>query len=445
MTKPGVAVVVLAAGQGTRMKSRLPKVLHPVAGLPMLRHVLNAATTLEPDRVVVVIGRDQQTVAQAAAPAATAIQDPPQGTGHAVMAAMPALDGFTGDVIVIFGDTPLLTPDLLGRLLAARRAESNPAAVIVGFTPADPAAYGRLIVAADGPLQKIVEFKNASAEERAVRLCNAGLMAIDGARLPGLLKKLSTENPQGEYLLTDIVEHANARGWTCRVVEADPVEVMGINNRAELAVAEAAMQQRLRERAMQAGATMIAPETVFLQADTVLGRDVVIEPFVIFGPGVVIGDGVTILGHSHIVGARIEAGASVGPYARLRPGAEIGPDAHIGNFVEVKKSRIEAGAKVNHLTYIGDARVGARANVGAGTITCNYDGFGKYHTDIGAGAFIGSNSSLVAPVKIGDGAMVAAGSVVTKDIAADALGVARGRQENVTGYAARFRAARKKS
>lgn len=444
MTKPGVAVVVLAAGQGTRMKSRLPKVLHPVAGLPMLRHVLNAAAALGPEHVVVVIGRDQEDVARAAAPAITAIQDPPRGTGHAVMAAMPALQDFSGDVIVIFGDTPLLTPDLLTRLLAARRADGNPAAVIVGFTPEDPAAYGRLITA-DGALKRIVEFRNASAEERAVRLCNAGLMAIDGARLPALLEKLSAENAQGEYLLTDIVEHANARGWTCRVVEADPVEVMGINNRAELAVAEAAMQRRLRERALLAGVTMVAPETVFLQADTVFGRDVVIEPFVIFGSGVTVGDNVTILGHSHIVGARIEAGATVGPYARLRPGAEIGPEAHIGNFVEVKKSRIEAGAKVNHLTYIGDARVGAKANVGAGTITCNYDGFGKYHTDIGAGAFIGSNSALVAPVKIGDGAMVAAGSVVTKDVEADALAIARGRQESVAGYAARFRAARKKS
>ncbi len=445
MTKPGVAVVVLAAGQGTRMKSRLPKVLHPVAGLPMLRHVLNAAAALGPEHVVVVIGRDQEDVARAAAPAITAIQDPPRGTGHAVMAAMPALQDFSGDVIVIFGDTPLLTPDLLTRLLAARRADGNPAAVIVGFTPEDPAAYGRLITANDGALKRIVEFRNASAEERAVRLCNAGLMAIDGARLPALLEKLSAENAQGEYLLTDIVEHANARGWTCRVVEADPVEVMGINNRAELAVAEAAMQRRLRERALLAGVTMVAPETVFLQADTVFGRDVVIEPFVIFGSGVTVGDNVTILGHSHIVGARIEAGATVGPYARLRPGAEIGPEAHIGNFVEVKKSRIEAGAKVNHLTYIGDARVGAKANVGAGTITCNYDGFGKYHTDIGAGAFIGSNSALVAPVKIGDGAMVAAGSVVTKDVEADALAIARGRQESVAGYAARFRAARKKS
>lgn len=445
MAKPGVAVVVLAAGQGTRMKSRLPKVLHPVAGLPMLRHVLNAAAALGPERVVVVIGRDQEAVAKAAAPAVTAIQHPPRGTGHAVMAAMPALQGFSGDVVVIFGDTPLLTPDLLTRLLAARRAEGNPAAVIVGFTPTDPAAYGRLIVGGDGALEKIVEVKNANAEERAVRLCNAGLMAIDGARLPRLLEQLSADNAQGEYLLTDVVEHANARGWTCRVVEADPVEVMGINNRLELAVAEAAMQQRLRERAMLAGVTMIAPETVFLQADTVFGRDVVIEPFVIFGPNVVVGDNVTILGHSHFVGARIEAGASVGPYARLRPGAEIGQDAHIGNFVEVKKSRIEAGAKVNHLTYIGDARVGAKANVGAGTITCNYDGFGKYRTDIGAGAFIGSNSSLVAPVRIGDGAMIAAGSVVTRDVEADALGIARGRQENMSGYAARFRAAKKKT
>jgi bifunctional UDP-N-acetylglucosamine pyrophosphorylase/glucosamine-1-phosphate N-acetyltransferase len=434
-----LAVVILAAGQGTRMKSKLPKVLHPVAGQAMLRHVLDAAAVLRPDRIVVVTGKGQDDVAAAVAPATVAIQHPARGTGHAVMAAMPALKGFTGDVLVLYGDTPLLTADLLKSLLAARRAKADPAAVIVGFRPVDPAAYGRLIVDGKGALQKIVEFKNAAADERAVRLCNAGLMAFDGARLPVLLKKLSDKNPQGEFLLTDTVEHANAKGWTCRVVEADPVEVMGINTRGELSIAEAAMQQRLRAAAMAAGVTMTAPETVYLRSDTKLGRDVTIEPFVVFGPKVSVADDVVIRSHSYIEGATIARGATIGPYARLRPGARIAEGAHIGNFVEVKNADIEAGAKVNHLTYIGDARVGAKANIGAGTITCNYDGFDKHHTDIGAGAFIGSNSSLVAPVKIGDGAMVAAGSVITRDVPADALSVARGRQEDKPGVAAVFR------
>jgi len=439
MAKRAVAVVVLAAGQGTRMKSRQPKVLHPVAGLPMVRHVLNAAAALKPERVVVVVGKGQEAVAEAVAPARTAVQEPPRGTGHAVMAALPLLKGFTGDVLVLYGDTPLLTADLLRRLLAARRAKSDPAVVITGFTPGDPAAYGRLIVGRNNALEKIVEYKNASAAERAVRLCNAGLMAIDGARLPALLRKLSDDNAQGEYLLTDVVEHASARGWACRVIEADPIEVMGINNRAELAAAETALQRRLRLQAMADGVTMTAPETVFLRVDTRLGRDVTIEPFVVFGSGVSVGDNVLIRSHSHIEGASIASGATIGPFARLRPGAAIAENAHIGNFVEIKNARIERGAKVNHLTYIGDARVGAAANIGAGTITCNYDGFAKHFTDIGAGAFIGSNAALVAPVKIGDGAIVAAGSVVTRDVAADAMAVARGRQEDKPGFAAKFR------
>ena len=434
-----LAVVILAAGQGTRMKSTLPKVLHPVAGQAMVRHVLDAAAALKPDRVVVVTGKGHERVAAAVAPARIAIQHPARGTGHAVMAALPALKGFKGDVIVLFGDSPLLTPALMKDLLAARRAKSDPAAVIVGFRPLDPAAYGRLIVDAKGALQKIVEFKNATADERAVRLCNAGLMAFDGARLPALLKKLSDRNAQGEYLLTDTVEHANAKAWTCRVVEADPVEVMGINTRAELSVAEAAMQQRLRLAAMAAGVTMTAPETVYLRSDTTFGRDVTIEPFVVFGPKVSVGNDVVIRSHSYIEGATIGAGATIGPFARLRPGAKIAEDAHIGNFVEIKNASVERGAKVNHLTYIGDARIGATANIGAGTITCNYDGFDKHHTDIGAGAFIGSNSALVAPVKIGAGAIVAAGSVITRDVPADALSLGRGRQEDKPGLAAKFR------
>jgi len=448
MAKRPVAVIILAAGQGTRMKSALPKVLHPVAGQAMLGHVLDAAATLKPDRIVVVTGKGQEAVAAAAQPAKIAIQHPARGTGHAVMAALPALKGFKGDVIVLFGDTPLLTPELVKNLLAVRRGRGDPAAVIVGFRPADPAAYGRLIVDAKGKLLKIVEFRNASGDERAVRLCNAGLVAFDGARLPALLRKLTDRNAQGEFLLTDTVEHANAKGWTCRVVEADPVEVMGINNRAELSVAEAAMQQRLRAVAMAGGVTMTAPETVFLRKDTQFGRDVTIEPFVVFGPKVSVGDNVVIRSHSHVEGATIAAGATIGPYARLRPGAKIAEDAHIGNFVEIKNAAIERGAKVNHLTYIGDARVGSKANIGAGTITCNYDGFDKHHTDIGAGAFIGSNAALVAPVKIGDGAIVAAGSVITRNVPADAISLGRGRQEDKPGKAAAFRriktAARKK-
>jgi bifunctional UDP-N-acetylglucosamine pyrophosphorylase/glucosamine-1-phosphate N-acetyltransferase len=440
MAKQATAVVVLAAGQGTRMKSTLPKVLHPVAGQAMLRHVLDAAASLQPERVVVVVGRGHDAVATAAAPASIVVQDPPRGTGHAVMAAMPALQGFTGDVIVLYGDTPLLTPVLLQNLLAARRSAGNPAAIITGFRPADTGAYGRLIVDAKGGLRKIVEYKNATEAERAVTLCNAGLMALDGERLPALLARLSDSNAQGEFLLTDVVEHANAAGWACGVVEADEVEVMGINTRGELAIAEAAMQQRLRARAMADGVTMTAPETVFLRSDTQLGRDVVIEPYVVFGPKVSIADNVVIRSHSHIEGASIASGATIGPFARLRPGAVIAAGAHIGNFVEIKNASVEAGAKVNHLTYIGDARIGAGANIGAGTITCNYDGFTKSHTDIGAGAFIGSNAALVAPVRIGDGAIVAAGSVITRDVPADALSLGRARQEDKPGLAAKLRA-----
>ena len=437
--KRQVAVVILAAGQGTRMKSSLPKVLHPVAGQAMVRHVLQAAAALKPDRVVVVVGKGQDAVAAAVAPAQVAIQHPARGTGHAVMAALPALKGFTGDVIVLFGDTPLLTAELVKSLLAARRGKGDPAAVIVGFRPVDPAAYGRLIVDGNGKLLKIVEFKNAAEDERAVRLCNAGLVAFDGARLPALLKKLTDKNAQGEFLLTDTVEHANAKGWTCRVVEADPVEVMGINTRAELSVAEAAMQQRLRLAAMAGGVTMTAPETVYLRKDTQFGRDVTIEPFVVFGPKVSVGDNVVIRSHSHIEGASIAEGATIGPFARLRPGAKLAANAHIGNFVEIKNASIEAGAKVNHLTYIGDTHIGENANIGAGTITCNYDGFDKHRTEIGAGAFVGSNSSLVAPVKIGTGAFIGSGSVITRDVPDDSLAVERSDQAVREGWAKRFR------
>jgi len=380
------------------------------------------------------------TVAKAVAPIATAVQDPPLGTGHAVQAAMPALKGFKGDVLVLYGDTPLLTTATLKALVAARRGKADPAVVVAGFRPADPAAYGRLVLDAKGGLEAIVEFKECTPEQKQIGFCNGGMMLMDGARLPDLLKRLDNKNAKGEYYLTDLVHLARAKGWACRAVEVSEIDVMGVNNRAELAVAESHMQGRLRLAALESGVTMTAPETVFLRADTKLGRDVVIEPHVVFGPNVEIADNVLIRAFSHIEGARVASGATLGPYARLRPGADIGVDAHIGNFVEIKQARIEAGAKVNHLTYIGDARVGAKANIGAGTITCNYDGFNKSHTDIGAGAFIGSNSALVAPVKIGDGALVAAGSTITGDVPADALALARGRQENKPGLAAKFRA-----
>ncbi len=449
MTKYSLAVIVLAAGQGTRMRSALPKVLHPVAGQPMLGHVLAVAAALKPERSVVVLAPGMEAVAQAAARQMPgiriAIQAEALGTGHAVQAALPALRGFKGDVLVLFGDTPMLTVDTLKALVAARRrkAASNgdgPAVVVSGFRPADAAAYGRLVLDERGDLQAIVEYKDCTPEQRAIGFCNGGLMLLDGARLPGLLKRLDNNNAKGEYYLTDLVHLARAQGWACKAVEISEIDVMGVNNRAELALAEARMQARLRQAALEAGVTMTAPETVYLRADTKFGRDVSIEPHVVFGPAVEIGDDVTIRAFSHIEGARVAAGATLGPYARLRPGAEIGPDAHIGNFVEIKQARVEAGAKVNHLSYIGDARIGAKANIGAGTITCNYDGYNKHHTDIGAGAFIGSNSALVAPVRIGDGALVAAGSTITDDVPADALVLARGRQETKPGRAVGIRA-----
>lgn len=437
MSVTSVAAVILAAGQGTRMKSSLPKVLHPVGGRPMVSHLRGEIESLSPARVVIVTAPGQTAVAEAAQPALHSIQDPPLGTGHAVRAALPALDGFPGDVLVLFGDTPLVTAATM-RAMLARRAEGH-AVVVLGFRPADPAAYGRLVTDASGRLLRIVELKDATAEERAIGLCNAGVMAIDGAVIASLLDRLDNRNAKGEYYLTDIVAHARAMGLSAGFIEAPADEVLGVNSRAELAAAEAIFQGRLRAAHMANGVTMQAPETVFLRHDTRIGSDTTIEPHVIFGPGVTIETGVTIRGFSHLEGCRISAGAVVGPFARLRPGADIGPDAHIGNFVEIKNGRIEAGAKVNHLTYIGDARVGAKANVGAGTITCNYDGFGKYLTDIGAGAFIGSNTALVAPVIIGDGAIVGAGSTITQDVPAGAVAVARGPQSNRDRAAERLR------
>lgn len=431
------------------MKSRLPKGLHAIAGRPMIGHILDRVAELGA-RPVLVVGPDMEAVSQYAlslAPeAGIAIQREQLGTGDAVKAAQAAVGEATDIVIVIFGDTPLVRSETLREMAVACRGET--AVVVLGFEAADPAAYGRLVVDDAGALQAIVERKDATPAELAITLCNGGAMAVRRVDLFRLLAKLGNDNAAGEYYLTDIVKLARAEGLGCAVVRAPEEDVQGVNSRAELASVEAVMQRRLRRKAMEEGATLSDPDTVYFCADTKIGRDVTIGQHVVFGPGVTIADNVTIKPFCHIEGTQIEEGAQVGPYARLRPGSVIGKDAHIGNFVETKKASIEEGAKVNHLTYIGDARVGAKANIGAGTITCNYDGYNKFFTDIGKGAFVGSNSSLVAPVKIGDGAYIGSGSVVTKDVTGDALAVTRPQQTEKQGWAARFRAvneARKKT
>ncbi len=435
------AAVVLAAGLGTRMKSDLPKVMHKVCNVPMLGHVLAMLDDLGVVRRVVVLGPGMDAAAKLAEAydATVAEQTERLGTAHAALAAKDALADFAGDVLVAFGDTPLVRAETVARAIELRRSALDPAVVVLGFEEDEPGAYGRLILDDAGNLVRIVEAKDATPEELDVTLCNSGVMLIDGAVAWRLLSAIGNDNAKGEYYLTDVVALARAEGRACAVVEGGAEEFLGVNSRADLALVEAIAQDRLRAEALARGVTMTDPHTVYFSADTQLGRDVTIEPFVTFGPGVVIGDNVTIKGFCHFEDARVAAGAILGPYARLRPGADVAEDAHIGNFVEIKKATVERGAKVNHLTYIGDARVGAGANVGAGTITCNYDGFNKSHTDIGAGAFIGSNTSLVAPVKVGDGATVGAGSVVTHDVPADALAVTRAQQKTLNGWAARFR------
>ena len=430
---------MLAAGMGTRMKSSLPKVMHAIAGRPMIGHVLANLSPLNAAPVVVVVAPGMASVADAVAPYATAIQDKQLGTGHAVLAARQALGELSGDLLILYGDTPLISTATLQRLVERRRAADKPAVVVLGMRPADSAEYGRLVTDAKGNLEAIVEHREATAEQRAIGLCNSGVMAVDASRIWDLLAGVSNKNTKGEYYLTDVVAVARAKGLAAAAVEAPAEELLGINSRAELALAEAAIQAQLRERAMAGGATLIDPGTVWFSHDTKLGRDVLVGPNVVFGRGVEVGDDVEIRAFCHLDGTRVEKGAIIGPFARLRPGSVIGAGAHIGNFVETKNARIAAGAKANHLSYLGDARVGERANVGAGTITCNYDGFGKYETVIGAGAFIGSNSALCAPVTIGDGAFVAAGSVITRDVAPDALAVARGQQVEKPGWVKAFR------
>ena len=436
-----IAVIILAAGKGTRMKSDLHKVLHPIAGRPMLHHLVASAATLHPARTVVVMGAGREQVEHAVAPLgiATALQAEQLGTGHAVAQARDTLAGFEGDVLILYGDVPLVTAATMQRMIDRLHGDDTPAVVVLGFRPADPGAYGRVIADAAGRMDRIVEYKDASAAERAVTLCNSGLMAVRSSDLFALLDRLGNDNAAGEYYLTDIVGLAGSDGQASAVIETGADEVAGVNSRGELAGVEAAWQATRRAEAMAAGVTLIAPDTVWFAHDTILGRDVTIEPNVVFGPGVRVADGAVIHAFSHVEGATIGAGADVGPFARLRPGADLGAGSRVGNFVEVKKATIGAGAKVNHLSYIGDAEIGARANIGAGTITCNYDGYFKYRTVIGAGTFIGSNSALVAPVTIGDGAIVAAGSVVTQDVAADALALVRPPQVARPGWAARFR------
>lgn len=433
--------LVLAAGKGTRMRSNLPKVLHEVSGRPMLHHVLEM-TGGEPSQVAVIISPQQDDVRAAAQTfdggIQTFVQKEQLGTADAVLAARETIETAEGDVVVLYGDTPLLTRETIGTLRAALRDGADIA--VLGFDASDPMGYGRLLTDDDGQLVAIREEKDASEDERLVTFCNSGVFAFGPQIALGLLNRIGNDNAKGEYYLTDAVEIAKSDGLSAVAVLCDEEEVLGVNSRAELAEAEAIMQWRLREVSMANGVTLAAPDTVFLNFDTVLEADVYVEPNVVFGPGVRVASGARIRAFSHLEGASVAQGAVVGPYARLRPGADIAADAKIGNFVEVKAAQIEEGAKVNHLTYIGDARVGKGANIGAGTITCNYDGFGKYKTDIGEGAFIGSNSSLVAPVKIGDGAIVGAGSAISKNVPDDALSLTRAKQETHEGWAARFRA-----
>lgn len=436
------AAIVLAAGEGTRMRSTLPKVLHEVAGRPMVGHVLAALEPLAPATAVVVIGQGQDAVAKAVAPAKTAVQHPPRGTGDAVRAARSVLEGALaslGTVIVLYGDTPLLQTETIARLIEAR-CQSGAAIAVAGMRPADHTPYGRLVLGGDGGVERIVEAKDASPDEFAITLCNGGIMAVEARHLFDLVGRLENINAKREFYLTDIVGIARSHDLRATYIELPAEEMLGVNTRAELAQAEALMQDRLRRRAMAEGATLIAPETVFLSADTRLGRDVIVEPNVVFGAGVSIADNVRIRAFSHLDGASVDQGAIVGPYARLRPGAVLERDVHVGNFVEVKATRLGAGAKANHLSYLGDSEIGGGTNIGAGTITCNYDGFNKQRTVIGENAFIGSHTALVAPVTVGDGAYVATGSVITADVPADALTIARARQVDKPGRARELRA-----
>lgn len=436
MTETSVALIVLAAGQGSRMLSDLPKVLHRLGGVPLVGHALAAGRSLDPEHVIVVAGHGAEAVAKAVArldpDARIAIQGEQLGTGHAVAQALPLLDGFDGTVVVLYGDTPFIAADTLAALA------SHPADVtVLGFEAADAGRYGRLVVTGDG-LAGIVEFKDADEATRRIALCNSGVMAADAALLRDLVGRLGNDNAAGEYYLTDVVALARADGRSAAVVTCPEAETLGINTRAELAAAEAQFQARARAQALEDGVTMADPATVWFALDTAVGRDAIIGQNVVFGPGVTVESGAEILPFCHLEGCHISSGATVGPFARLRPGAELGGDVHVGNFVEIKNSVLADGAKVGHLTYLGDADIGERTNIGAGTITCNYDGVGKHRTRIGADAFIGSDTMLVAPVQVGARAMTGSGSVITQDVPDDALALGRARQVTKPGLATRL-------
>ncbi|HVF83738.1 MAG TPA: bifunctional UDP-N-acetylglucosamine diphosphorylase/glucosamine-1-phosphate N-acetyltransferase GlmU [Sphingomicrobium sp.] len=435
------SVVILAAGQGTRMRSDTHKVLHPVAGRPMLEHLLDTVDRLGADRRIVVVGkgREQVEAALAGHDALIAVQEKQKGTGHAVQQAEAALNDFDGTVIILYGDTPFVAADTLDAMRDRLDGPDQPGVVVLASSPADPGAYGRVILGDKDRIARMVEYKDANPAERAVRLCNSGMMAVRSGDLFRWLRQVGNANAAGEYYLPDVVMVAAAENRHSVAIECDPWQTAGVNSRAELAALERDWQARRRLRALDEGATLIDPDSVWFSYDTVLGRDVTVEPHVVFGPGVSVADDAVIRAFSHMEGASIGDGCEVGPFARLRPGAVLGHGSKVGNFVEIKKARLGEGAKVNHLSYIGDAEVGAKANIGAGTITCNYDGFFKYKTVIGDGAFVGSNSALVAPVTVGKGAIVGAGSVISRDVEADALGVTRAEQKGLGGWAARFR------
>ena len=438
---PDFAVVILAAGQGTRMRSDTHKVLHPIASQPLLLHLLDRVDGLGASKRVVVVGkgRDQVERTLSERDVAVAHQAEQKGTGHAVLQAKDSLSGYDGAVLVLYGDTPFVEPATLARMLERLNGADGPGIVVLASKPADPGAYGRIILGEGDRIAKMVEYRDATPEEREVRLCNSGMLAIRAPDLLRWLGQVKNDNAAGEYYLPDVVNIAASEGREAVVIEGDPYETAGVNSRAELAHLELEWQRRRREQVLDEGATLIDPESVWFAYDTKLGRDVTVEPHVVFGPGVEVADGATIKAFSHIEGAIIGTRASIGPFARIRPGTTLGERSKVGNFVELKNAKVAASAKVNHLSYVGDAEIGSGANIGAGTITCNYDGFGKYRTVIGEGAFIGSNTALVAPVTIGDGAIVGAGSVITSDVDPDSLAVERSEQKGVAGWARRFR------
>ena len=433
-----VSVIILAAGQGKRMNSDLPKVLHALGAAPLLHHAMRAGQSLDPDRMIVVAGHGAERVSKAAKAfdpeVQIVLQSEQRGTGHAVQQAAPLLAGVTGDVIVLYGDTPFVRAETLERLLQAR---ARHAVTVLGFVARDPDRYGRLVATGE-QLHRIVEYKDATPEEQAITLCNSGVICADTSLLADLVGHLGTANAAGEYYLTDIVGLARDRGLSAGVVICDEAETLGINTRAQLAQAEATFQTAMRAEALENGVTLTAPDTVFFALDTHIGRDAVIAPNVVFGPGVTVESGAVIHAFCHLEGCHVSRGASVGPFARLRPGAELAEDVHVGNFVEIKNTVLDEGVKVGHLTYLGDAHIGEHTNIGAGTVTCNYDGVMKHRTEIGARAFIGSDTMLVAPVTIGAGAMTASGSVITTDVPAGALALGRARQVNKPGLAARL-------